>query len=404
MPGFDRSKFKPTPMAELKKQDSEHETKRPSGGGDRVGYLAVKPGDNKFRFFPCHPEGGGKTYSEAKCVTFLSVERQAYDDNNKPIEGKKEFKRTPIFNSKVHGDLPIDLVEEYLKVAKNKAIPAYTDDQKHRDRIWAHLTGMNGVKPGDSWVVYASKFEGGAWSPVGILELKKSIKTQLQDLAIEFVGNDPVSPDPFTDPDQGIAVIINKTGEGLKTEYKVSLEKRRNGMNMEFIPTPLTDEQLEAFSKLEPLYKTYVKSFKRSDLESQIEGLMNFEQELASKELKDKEGTLFRANIGVFQYDEFQTAMDQLLDLVPESATEPDAVSDEAEGEGEEEMAGEHEEEIKEPVKLAKPVAAPKKIATPVAATPAPKKEVEVAAPAPSSAAVSAAQKMAEIRNRLGKK
>lgn len=392
--GFDRSKFKPTPMVALKAQENDHETKRPSGGGgNRVGYITIEDGDNKLRFFPCHPDGGGKTYSEAKCVTFLSILRQVYVDG-KAIEGKKELKRVPVFNAKVHGNYSTDLVEEYLKVAKNKAIPAFTDNSERQDIIWKYVTGMNGVKPSDTWVVYASKFEGGAWGPIGILELKKSITTQLKDRAMEYVGEDPISPDPFTDPNEGIAVIINKSGKGLDTEYKVRLDKKREGKTEMYIETPLTDDQLEAFSKLDPLYKTYVKVFKRSDLEAQIEGLDNFEKDLASKKLKDKSGDEFTANIGVFQYDEFQLAMDKLLDLVPEAT--PESTKDEEDGGTVEDT---EEEEIIEPIKIKK--AAPKKVVEEKVVAPPVKKEVVVE---PSPAATSASDRLAEIRARLGKK
>lgn len=391
MAGFDRSKYKPTIMADLKSQENEHEAKRPSqGNSSKAGYLTIGKNDNKFRFFPHHPDGGGKTYSEAKCVTFLSVEKPVYVDNKKT--DKVELKRTPIFNSKVHGNTPIDLVEEYLRIAKNIAIPAFTDDKDRQDKIWKYLTGMNGVKPIDSWEVYASKFEEGVWSPIGILSLKKSITTQLKDIALEFVGNNPVSPDPFTDPNEGIAVNIKKTGENLDTEYKVTLSKIGVGKEAKFEEVPLTDEQLEAFEKLDPLHKLYVKSFKKSDLQAQIEGLDNFEKELATKKLKDKDGNEFTPNIGVFQYEEFQTAMDRLLDLVPDDVKEEKS---NAQDDPQDDDTEEYEEEIKTPIKIEKrPVRKVEEKPAPVA-----KKEPE---PAPTT--TSATDRLAEIRARLGKK
>lgn len=405
MGGFDRSKYKPTPMAALKAQDQEHESKRPSN--NTRGFLEIKPGDNKFRIYPCHPDGGGKTYSEAKCVTFLTVTTQSRDDKGKPIEGKSELKRRPIFNSKVHGNTAKDMVEVYLEVAKRIAIPAYTEDKAHQNAIWSALTnGMTGIKPSDSWVMYASKFEGGTWGPVGILEVKKSIKTQMQELALSFAGNDPVSPDPFTDPNDGIAVVINKSGEGLNTEYKVSLDSQKvNKFNTEYLPTPLTDEQLEAFGKLDPLHKLYVNVFKASDLELELEGLKNFEEELAKKGVKDKDGNHYPAVLGVFQYDEFQKEIDAVYNQLPQeadAATQEQQVEQQEEEQQEEPVAEEEVTTAPPP-----PPPAPKVVKKP-AASPAPKAPAPAAppkpAPAPAAGPVSDTKdRLAALRSRLGK-
>lgn len=397
MSGFDRSKYKPTPIAALQAQDADHETKRPSQGNSRAGYLEIKLGDNKYRIFPCHPDGGGKTYSETKCVSFLTIEKQVYEDG-KAVEGKTELKRAPVFNGKVHGNLPVDLVEAYLKVAKEKAIPAYTEDQKHRDKIWGHITGFAGIKPIDSWVVYASKFEGGVWGPIGFLEFKKTVKTQLQDLAMEFVGNNPVSPDPFTDTNEGIAIVINKSGEGIKTEYSTKFSKIGLGKDAKFDEVPLTDEQLEAFEKLDPLHKIYANVFAHKDLKLQLEGLLNYDQEL-TKGFKDKEGNKFTADIGVFQYEEFQAVVDQLLDLVPEVEVKEEI------GGGTADDNEEHEEEVKEPIVIkSSPRVAPKtEVKKTVAASPAPKKVEEVKQAPTSTAGMSLKERMDKIKAGLGK-
>lgn len=401
MGGFNRSKYKPTPMAAIAAQDSEHETKRPSNNFERPGYLTIDDGENKFRLFPCHPDGGGKTYSEAKCVSWLTVEKQVYE-NGKAIEGKKELKRGPIFNSKVHGNLKFDLVEEYMSIAKTKAIPTYTDDQKHQEKIWKLISdGMTGIKPSDSWVVYASKFKGGVWGPIGLLEFKASVKNQLKDKAIELIGDNPITPDPYTDPDEGIAVIITKTGKRLDTEYKVSLEMTVEGRTMKFLNTPITDEQGEAFAKLDPLYKIYNNVFKRKDLLFQIEGLMNYEQDLANKTFKDKDQNSFTANIGVFQYEEFQATMDKLLDLFPEGeekGVDGGTVDDTEEVE--------HEEEIKEPIKINKPITrtvAPKQEVKKTVAAPVAPKVEEKPAHVNAAPTMTLQQRMAKIKAGLGK-
>lgn len=344
MPGFDRSKLKATAISQLQKQNDEYEQKRPSGGGDR-NYLEIKPGDNKFRIFPYHPDGGGSTYGESKCVSFLEVKTQKRDDKGKLIEGAIELKRRPIFNSKVHGNLPKDLVEEYMGFVKNKAIPEFVqDDSKRGEEIWKFVTGMQGVKPSDTFVMYASKWSGGtngSWGPVGLLEVKKSIKNQLIELAIELASQDTATPDPYSDANEGIAIVINKSGEKLETEYKVSLDKvQKDKFNTQLIPTPLTDEQLEAWIKLDPLYKIYVNSYKRSDFNLQLEGLQNFEAQLIKKGY----------NLNTFAYDEWLDIVQEIDSMIPEENEKEEAKEEKASNEG---LPWEEEERQEKPTVVA---------------------------------------------------
>ncbi len=319
--GFDRSKFKGTSLATLREQQAQQDAVRPSNGGDR-NYLKIEAGDNKFRIMPFHPDGGGSSYAEAKTTSFLSVETQKRDDNGKKIEGEKEVKRRPIFHAKVHGDFPYDLIDTYLDVAKKVAIPNLIgDDDKAFKSIWNKLTGKDGIKPQDVWVVYAMKAIGKnedgttVWGPIGLLELKKTMKVQLQDEAAKL-SDGTQTPDPYSDPDTGIAIVINKSGKDLDTEYKVTLESQTvregNRVMTEYVITPLADEQLKAFDKLEPLYKKYRNAFKYSDLEAQVDGLTRMETKLKADGY----------DINVFQYDEFVNVVQEMFDLVPEEKEE----------------------------------------------------------------------------------
>lgn len=318
--GFDRSKLKSTTAATIQKQEKELSQKRPSGGFDK-NYLSIEVGENKFRFFPYHPDKGGSSFAEAKCVTFLEVQVQKRGEDKKVIEGKFEIKRKPIFNSKVHGNLKKDLVEAYMDVAKTIAIPNFTSDQDEVKKIWSkivgnHITKEQGIKPNDSWVVYASKWDGSSWGKVGLLELKKSVKDAMTEKALELE-----TPDPFSDPEEGIAVIITKAKEAAKAAdwYKVKLDTVKKGLNVSYLPTPLTDEQLEEWYELKSLHELYVNSFKRSDLDYQIEGLQRFDEKLA------EDGYA----INVFQYDEFTSVANELLDLVPEEEKKEETIEEE---------------------------------------------------------------------------
>lgn len=411
MAGFDRSKLRATTASALQAQQQELEAKRPTNNFER-NILEIKPGDNKFRIFPFHPDSGISTYSVPKTVSFLTVSKPKRDENGRKVEGETELRRSPVFNGKVHGNLPKDLVEEYMEVAKKIAIPNFTTDKAIQAKIWNLLTyagkGSKAIKPSDVWVAYAMKEEGkdsdgnSIWGKIGELELKKTVTAQLTEKAIEFSGNE-MTPDIYTDPDEGICVIINKSGEGKDTEYKVSLEtvktKHGNQLVSMSVPTPLTDEQIDAFMKLTPLAKKYVNSFKRSDLMYQIEGLQNFDQFLAEQGYP----------INVFEYDEFLSVVDELTELVPEGNDDEEESSDEAAGD-DNTVSPAAEEEVEVPPVKSAPKTSPAKatISKPAAAkapaaTVAAKAPVK-AAPAASGASESAADRSARIRAMLNKK
>lgn len=311
MGGFDRSKFKAAPMSAINEQEKHQQTVRPSGQSNNETHDLKKNGIYWFRIAPFHPDAGGQSPFESKCITFLDVKVPKRGEDKKLIEGQFEIKAKPIFNARVHGGYPIDIVEEYMKVAKDVAIPAFTSDTEVQKKIWTKVSGFDqvkkksGVKPQDTWICYA-------WDKSGkfaTLELKKSIKDQLTELA-HGLSKDVATPDPYSDPEDGIAILIEKTGELINTSYKVSLDKEQvDKFNTKLIPTPLTDAQLEELDKATPLYKRFVNSFTRKDLEYQVEGLENF----------DKYLTADGCNIGVFQYDQFLDAVEKMYDLVPES-------------------------------------------------------------------------------------
>lgn len=309
--GFDRSKYKAASLSDIKSQEDRQQAIRPSKqfNGDNHD---IDGGDNWFRLAPFHPDKGGSSPFVAKCVSFLEVKVPKRDDNKQVIEGQFEQKQKPIFNSKVHGGVDVDLVEEYMRVAKDLAIPSFTDDKEVQKAIWKQITDYDnvkkrsGLKPKDSWECYA-------WNRAGklaTLGFGSTVKNQLNALAANL-SQDPQSPDPYTDPEDGIAIIINKTGEQLTTKYTVRLDSRMvDKFNSQLIPTPLTDDQMQIFDKTKSLHERFVNSFKRKDLDYQIEGLQNFDKRLKADGY----------DISVFQYDEFLDIIEALYEAFPEEA------------------------------------------------------------------------------------
>jgi hypothetical protein len=123
MAGFDRSKVRATTGESIKKREAEVRSRRPIGSGAKAGYHIIDNGDNKFKIFPYHPDGGGESFAECKCVVFLDCKVPKRDSEGKEIEGEYEIKRKPIFNSKIHAGILLDIVDESVLIADNIVIP-----------------------------------------------------------------------------------------------------------------------------------------------------------------------------------------------------------------------------------------------------------------------------------------
>jgi len=321
MPGFDRSKLKATSKETLDKKDAILK----KGFGDR-NILKIETGENVIRFFPYHPEGGGDSFVEAKSVSFLEITVPKRDDDNKIIEDQFEIKSKPIFNAKVHGGYSKDLVEEYINFAFQKAIPEFVDGDSDKEKKiktkfkGSHLTKEQGIMYQDAYVAYAMKAQGKdaegnwMWGEVGSLDIKKTVKDLMTEKAAELEN-----PDPWSDPDEGYAVIITKAKEAAKASdwYKFKLDTKKvkvDGVGEVPVPikVPLTDGQLEAWSKLKPLYELFVNSYKRSDFDKQLEGLQNFDRKMAA----DFPG------FSVFAYDEFADIVLECSNEIPDDQAE----------------------------------------------------------------------------------
>jgi hypothetical protein len=302
---FNRSAFKATSTEVSKAKEKEAGLKSRNGGGSDLVYHKIEQGDNKFRFYPYHPDGGGQTYFEHKVVNFLPIEVDVWEDGEK-VEGESQIKRKPIFNSKVHGGYPKDLVEEYHAIAKKMAEEMEKNEKKEfLDKVFHYKTGVNTSR---GWVVYADKHTDDGQKIFGLLEFSNPVKKEINK-TVSAEGDDEVMDnDPFTDPDDGICVIINKTGKLLNTEYSVSLETKKSGkFGYEMIPTPLEDEQLERYLEKDSLFKMFRNVFKRSDFEKQVEGLQRVDQE---------------NEFGIFETEEFLSVMEEISDMIPEDVEE----------------------------------------------------------------------------------
>lgn len=280
---LDRSKFKAAPMAAMKKLDGELGQRRGFANFERIGYHSIEDGDNKFRIYPPHPDDKGHVFWYPKSSSFLSLEVELRDDKGDKT-GETEIKRRPVFTSDVHGPKELagkDLNKMYIDFAKKQFDEMFETEDEKKTANSILTDWKKGITPKLTWIMYADKYDNKGQKTLAFLEIGQATKKKMNELASEMdTGNDPIAVDPFTDPEDGIAVIINKTGEGLATTYKVDFESKKNGkFNVSLIPTPLSDEDLEKFMAFEPLSKRFKESFRRRDFELQKEGLMRFDQD-----------------------------------------------------------------------------------------------------------------------------
>lgn len=339
--GFDRSKFGATSTDTLKKQDETQEELRPSnsnnGGFLRGDFHTLEAGDNTFRFYPFHPDGGGSAFYEPKTVSFLPIEKKKRDKDGKETD-EVEVKRSPVFNAIVHGisretgqPLKVDLVDTYLTLLKQVLEDEYQDDEDGFKKKWAIATRFKSdqsIKPQASWVAYADKFipekdgKGGDWK-FGKLEFKSSIKDQLNAIPASLEGDDDVlNTDPYSDPDEGIPVVINKNPDEkpanyYKVDFLKETVKTSRGYSSTIAPLAISDEMLEKFVELPSLFEMFRNVYTEKDFKAQYEGLQRFDQ---------------KNGFGIIGLTEFEEAAEYLFDNVM-----PDKPEEEEENEKQEE-------------------------------------------------------------------
>ena len=248
-----RSQLKATSIKKLKKRvDEDNEMVGVSSNE----YLNLEDGKTlKIRIFPAHP-GVEDFYIPKKCY-WLTVTGRDGDP-----------RRTTVLDSKVHGGTKWDLVDEYVKFAKKKWA-------KDADKLDA-LTGQkDSLSPSYTWLCYAAQVTADEELRAKLWEFKKMVRDALNKLAFSEDEDEAIEVDPFTDPDDGLPVLVKymknpnkKKGENY---YEVSFPKK-------VAARPLTDEEIEYFMSLKPLNEVLPKYGMR-DFEKALEGLQNFDEE-----------------------------------------------------------------------------------------------------------------------------
>ena len=252
-----RSQLKATSIKRLQKQIDEDNAM--VGAQNSTEYLNLEDGKTvKIRIFPGHP--GVQDFYVAKKCYWLSF---VGDDG--------ETHRGTVLDSKVHGGTKFDVVEEYVKWAKKKI----GNDADKLEALVGNGPKSNSLNPQYSWLCYADKINGDDQLRAKIWEFKKMVRDAMNKLAFSEDEDEVIEVDPFTDPDEGLPIMVTyrknpnkKKGENF---YEVAFPKKVSAR-------PLTDEEIEYFMTLKPLNEILSK-YGMKDFERALEGLQNFDEE-----------------------------------------------------------------------------------------------------------------------------
>jgi hypothetical protein len=147
-------------------------------------------------------------------------------------------------------------------------------------------------------------------------------------LAATEQSNETIVLDPFTDQDDGIAVILTfnpdakdkKGNKDFKAFYEVELEQRQiDKFRFEYVPTPLTDKEVDEFLKVGSLESMYKKVYKLKDFNIALSGL-----EIVDRECK----------FGVLKDPRFLEILEEIRNYYPEGDEEEEEPEAEQEANG----------------------------------------------------------------------
>ena len=257
-----REKFKATKIKDLKKAVDKDDAMVGVSNND---YLNLEDGKTlKIRIFPAHP-GYEQFYVPKKCY-WLSF----------PAEDGGDNKRGTVLDSIVHGGTKMDLVQEYVKYAKKK----YGDDDDKMETLTGTGMNSNALNPQYSWLCYASIVTPDEELHPKVWEFKKMVRDALNKLAFDEDNDEPIEVDPFTDPDDGLVLAVKylKKPNKKKGENYYEVDFAKTGKKKEAYSRAITDDELEAFSRLKPLNEV-VPRYTKKEFDRALEGLQCWDEE-----------------------------------------------------------------------------------------------------------------------------
>lgn len=269
-----RAQFKASSLKSLKKEADADDK---MVGVSSNEYLNLEDGKTlKIRIFPAHP--GIPSFYTRKKAYWLNLE----GNDGQTYRGQ-------VLDSIIHGGTKMDVVQEYVKMAKKK----WANDDEKIEALVGTQMNSNSLNPSYSWICYADKVDGDNTLKAKLWEFKKMVRDGLNRLTFSEDEDDVIETDPFTDPDEGLLVNVTyhkkpnkKRGENF---YEVDFGKKAK-------TRPLTDEELEYFASLKPLNEVLPHY-----------GIDQFERALSGLQIFDDDN-----EIGLFEDDEWLEKVEEI--------------------------------------------------------------------------------------------
>ncbi len=320
-PGFDRNAFKASSISVNKESETKVEGLVGSNSKKNADFLQITPGYNYFRLYPPHPtkDEKGHPFAQPRCTSTVPIIVDETDDKGNKT-GRKKQTIKHVFNAKVHGGFKKDIIEEYIRLVFKKGTELYGEKltpakEEYQKYIYGVYKGkgsrenISGILFQTKYICYANKMnDKGDVEKFGRLEFGKGIKNSLNDISAVESAQQSISVDPFTDPENGLAIAINYNPDGKTSTdyYKVALYTPRISAT-EIKIFKLSDAELMAFMNAPSLYESYTDVYTKRDFELAMKGL----------ELLEK-----TAGYGIFESDEFMEIALELQEELPEPPTQ----------------------------------------------------------------------------------
>lgn len=254
-----RDRLTATPIKALKKTVDAENAVISTGSGN---FLKIEEGSNKFRIFPRLP--GDESYLKMRCVRWMTLEGD---------DGKE--RRATVLDGKMHGGLKKDIIDEYIEFCK---LNLDSTDPSDKAKIMALTAYDGGMSMTTSWICYAKKIQGDNHT-FGFLEVKKTVRDQMNQASIIEDEDEAIETDPFTDPNEGLPLTIKYE----KKKYNTVLGKK---------PSPLTDEEIDEYLEKKPLSELPIFLYTHDDFEKALDGLRFFDE---------------KNDVNLFESEEFQS-------------------------------------------------------------------------------------------------
>lgn len=280
---FDRSKYRAASLQTV--TNTVTETKQYNtyfgGSGDYAPFWKNKDGITIKRVLPAHNPG------DSPYVPMLTAMLKCEVDE-KNSEGKvigKKIANKKIFLGTLHGKLPYDIIEEYIKRVYEQA--EQLQDKDERNRFLNPITGYRmggkngqwvpGIKPQLEYVYYAL-IEGQIYRDSLKPKQMESLNKESADLCAQ---NDTAAVDMFSDPTSGFPIQWSREkDDNNKTVETLKAMPLKMGQTWDdyFEKNAVSDKVLEDLEKLPSLQELYVDSYTERDFELALEGLKRFDE------------------------------------------------------------------------------------------------------------------------------